>query len=221
MAIQQSRSSQTRSIVNQVVTAKSSSPVVPPCPAPGSTPDPGSPGNTSNPANSSASSELLKGVTDLAGKLSMLPGPIGSIAGAVEFAGNLAQGHWKEAAWAAAGAAAAFFGGAAVVKLLKTWRSSSKTTVTVTRWGREGLQPGDWVMTGGKTRSNCWKSGKWQPEWMPGRNKPASFPSGKSFEVRASSLRLPRMGDVGTEFDNAATLRIKGWLGQRIYDPTK
>jgi len=210
-----------QSQMNRVHTAKSSSPVVQPGPKSGSTPDPGSPGNTSNPANSSASSELLKGVTDLAGKLSMLPGPVGSIAGAVEFAGNLAQGHWKEAAWAAAGAAAAFFGGAAVVKLLKTWRSSSKTTVTVTRWGREGLQPGDWVMTGAKTRSNYWKSGKWQPEWMPGRNKPASFPSGQSFEVPASSLRLPRMGDVGTEFDNAVTLRIKGWLGQRIYDPTK
>jgi hypothetical protein len=44
----------------------------------------------------------------------------------VEFAGNLAQGHWKEAAWAAAGAAAAFFGGAVLVKAFKAWKAAKK-----------------------------------------------------------------------------------------------
>lgn len=97
--------------------------------------------------------------------------------------------------------------------------TATTETITVTRWGREGLQAGDWVMKGGKTYWNYFWSGKWQPSWFPGRNRPASFPSGQSFPVPPSSVRAPRIGDVGTELENAASLKMKEALGQRVYDP--
>ncbi len=60
---------------------------------------------------------ILANVTKAAGFLSIIPGPIGTAAGVVEVAGNLLQGHWKEAAWAAGGAVAAMAGIAGALKL--------------------------------------------------------------------------------------------------------
>ena len=37
-------------------------------------------------------------------------------------------------------------------------------TITVSRWGREGLEAGDWVMKGGQNWWTYTRSFKWQPE---------------------------------------------------------
>jgi RHS repeat-associated protein len=87
--------------------------------------------------------------------------------------------------------------------------SAARGTVTVSRWGREGLEAGDWVMKGDKTAVNYLKSGKWDPfPW----NQPAKFSSGQSFEVAKDAVKLPQSeGIIG---------KVKGWLlGQRQYLP--
>ncbi len=81
--------------------------------------------------------------------------------------------------------------------------------VTVSRWGREGLQAGDWVMKGSVNRSNYILSGKYQPQSWPGNNIPASFSSGQEFTVPSTTLHTP----------NGVLGQIKGTLGQRIYNP--
>lgn len=92
------------------------------------------------------------------------------------------------------------------------WASRAGTaseTLTVSRWGRPGLQPGDWVMRGPANRWNYLMSGKYQPSWMPGGNMPASFSSGQSFTVSGSSLQVPS-GFFGP---------LKGALGQSMFVP--
>jgi RHS repeat-associated protein len=71
---------------------------------------------------------------------------------------------------------------------LMTCSSLETNVITVTRWGRPGLEPGDWVMKGGKTYWNYFRSGKWQPGLG---NKFASFNSGESFQVPAETLTSP------------------------------
>jgi len=58
-------------------------------------------------------------VAKVASVASMIPGPIGTIAGVVSAGAYAATGNWKEAAWAMAGAAAAVVGAGAAVKLAK------------------------------------------------------------------------------------------------------
>jgi hypothetical protein len=77
--------------------------------------------------------------------------------------------------------------------------------VTVGRWGRDGLEAGDWVMKGGCNLWNYIFSGKWDPNPL---NWPAAFDSGEEFTVPANTLSWPS----GWEF-------LKGIVGQRIYDP--
>jgi RHS repeat-associated protein len=87
-----------------------------------------------------------------------------------------------------------------------TW---AKNPVPVSRWGRPGLQPGDWIMKGTANRWNYVRSGKWDPfPW----NEYASFRSGETFQVPLSSITLPKSeGLSGT---------LKGLLlGQRQYFP--
>jgi len=80
--------------------------------------------------------------------------------------------------------------------------------VTVSRWGRAGLEAGDWVMRGSATRANYFLSGKWDPlPW----NQAASFESAATFSVPASTVRWP----TGIGLNG----RVKGLLGQRIYAP--
>ena len=80
--------------------------------------------------------------------------------------------------------------------------------VQVSRWGRSGLEPGDWVMRGGRTRWNYFWSGKWQPGLG---NQFAPFSSGESFVVPEGSLRWPSgWGPDGW---------IKGLFGQRLFAP--
>jgi hypothetical protein len=78
---------------------------------------------------------------------------------------------------------------------------------TIVRWGREGLQSGDWVMKGKKSLLNWILSGKWQPKWVPGKNLPAKYAAGQTFQVPKSSLKWPE-GFIG---------KVKGFLGQRKY----
>jgi hypothetical protein len=81
--------------------------------------------------------------------------------------------------------------------------------VDVTRWGRPGLESGDWVMTGGKTLSNWLKSGKWQPGLG---NEFADFSSGTTSQVVKSSLKFPHESGILVDTINYV-------LGQRIYKP--
>jgi len=80
--------------------------------------------------------------------------------------------------------------------------------VPVSRWGREGLQPGDFVMKGPANYWNWLRSFKW--ERTP-YNQFAPLASGRTYPVPASSIRWPR----GRGMDG----RWKGLFGQRIYDP--
>jgi RHS repeat-associated protein len=83
--------------------------------------------------------------------------------------------------------------------------------VAVSRWGRPGLEAGDWVMNGPKTFDNYLLSGKW--DTLP-FNKYVPFDAdwaGGEFSVPASDVYWPR----GLGLDG----RVKGLFGQRIYAP--
>lgn len=76
------------------------------------------------------------------------------------------------------------------------------------RWGRPGLQPNDFVMTGRPNLLNYALSGKWQPGLG---NRFAAPWNGEQFIVSPSSLRWP----TGWGIDGW----WKGLYGQRIYQP--
>ena len=78
--------------------------------------------------------------------------------------------------------------------------------VTVSRWGREGIEAGDWVMKGPANWRNYVLSGKWQPGLT---NQFAPFSSGAAYEVPGPSLTWP--GGFWGPF--------KGTIGQRMYMP--
>ena len=75
--------------------------------------------------------------------------------------------------------------------------------ITVSRWGRPGLQPGDWVMKGPSNFSNYTFSSKWQPRFG---NQFAPFSTGQEFTVLSTSVQWP----TGWE-------SWKVIFGQRIY----
>jgi RHS repeat-associated protein len=86
---------------------------------------------------------------------------------------------------------------------------AASETIMVSRWGRPGLQAGDWVMKGGRTWWNYLRSGKWDPgPW----NQFAAFGAGESFMVEEAAVVIPEAeGILGT---------IKGYLlGQFQYLP--
>jgi len=76
----------------------------------------------------------------------------------------------------------------------------------VSRWGRPGLQSGDWIMKGGANWWNYLRSGKWQPGMG---NQFAPFGSGQEFWINAEDVAWPAW--------------YSWWkaiiFGQRIYDP--
>ena len=80
--------------------------------------------------------------------------------------------------------------------------------VIVSRWGRQGLQAGDWVMKGRATWSNYVRSFKWTG-WP---NKFAPFSSGAQYSVPETAVRYPWLKEYGVGI-------IKGIFGQRIYLP--
>ena len=78
-------------------------------------------------------------------------------------------------------------------------------TITVSRWGREGLEAGDWVMKGGVNRWNYARSFKWErTPW----NQSAPYSTGTSYQIPSTSLATP----TGWE-------AFKTIFGQRIYKP--
>jgi len=85
------------------------------------------------------------------------------------------------------------------------WAHNACDGVTVTRWpGNQGLQPGNWVMRGGKNYWNYLMSGKYQPVF----NEFASYSSGVEYPgVQQIYLNWPK-GWIGT---------VQGLIGQRIY----
>ena len=80
--------------------------------------------------------------------------------------------------------------------------------VTVSRWGREGLQPGDWILKGSPNFWNYLRSFKYQPGFG---NQFAHPRTGRAYQVPASSIRWPH----GRGIDGA----WKGLFGHRIYEP--
>jgi RHS repeat-associated protein len=105
----------------------------------------------------------------------------------------------------------------ALLRLLAQWGLRARTgaagsrMVTVSRWGRAGLQEGDWVMKGGATRWNYIRSFKWEPSskiFGKYGNEFAPFRSGQTFEVPASAVRWPPISQF-----------YKGFFGQRIFRP--
>ncbi len=83
--------------------------------------------------------------------------------------------------------------------------------IEVSRWGRPGLEAGDWVMKGKNTWWNYIKSGKFEPKWWKGGNTPAAKATGETFKVPRSTLAKP---------DEHWLLNgIKSLLGQRTYKP--
>jgi hypothetical protein len=83
-----------------------------------------------------------------------------------------------------------------------------RNLVPVSRWGREGLQPGDWIMRGPKNRWNYLRSFKWQPGMG---NQYTTFKDGEEFYVPASSIKWPKGWGIDGWW--------KGLFGQRIYKP--
>jgi hypothetical protein len=87
---------------------------------------------------------------------------------------------------------------------------NAEKRITVSRWGRPGLQPGDWVMKGKTNFWNYLRSGKWDPSTG---NQFAKFSSGKEYQVPISSLKYPN----GPKWYDC---KWKGILfGQRRYYP--
>jgi RHS repeat-associated protein len=80
--------------------------------------------------------------------------------------------------------------------------------VPISRWGRPGLRPGDWVMPGSPNWLNYFFSFKWDPNPT---NIRAPFASGEAFLVPPESVTWPR----GWGLDGA----FKGLFGQRVYTP--
>jgi RHS repeat-associated protein len=85
--------------------------------------------------------------------------------------------------------------------------------VYVTRWGRPGLETGDFVMLGEKTYLNYILSGKWQ--WW-GSNEFAGFTTGRTWVVPSESLLSP--GEAATATIGDIRLGwVKQFLRQRSY----
>jgi hypothetical protein len=84
----------------------------------------------------------------------------------------------------------------------------SEEMVTVSRWGREGLEKGDWIMRGRVNWWNYLRSFKWQPGMG---NEFASYSTGRVYEVPASSVKWPSGWGIDGWF--------KGLFGQRRFIP--
>jgi hypothetical protein len=76
----------------------------------------------------------------------------------------------------------------------------------VSRWGRPGLQPDDWVQLGGPTRLNYILSGKWQPGFG---NKFTPFRNRETFFLPSEQIVWPSGWGIDGWW--------KGLFNQRIY----
>lgn len=87
--------------------------------------------------------------------------------------------------------------------------------VPVTRWGRPGLERGDWVMKGGRNFLNYLLSGKFQPMYFSPANVDHPYRAGETFWVPRSTLRLPS----GDSRSSQQMHWFMGLVGQRRYFP--
>lgn len=85
---------------------------------------------------------------------------------------------------------------------------AAEALVLVSRWGRSGLQPNDFVMNGGVSRSTFLRSFKWDPNPSNIRVPFRAWRSGEAFKVPRYTLEAPK----GWE-------SFKHIYGQRIYKP--
>ena len=106
--------------------------------------------------------------------------------------------------------------GALSVVPAMTIPSVGSEMVTVSRWGRPGLETGDFVIMGEMNRFNYFRSGKWQPGLG---NQFAPYASGVEYQVPVDTLRAPSEAMTATSFwDSKWVDPIKSWLfGQRSY----
>jgi RHS repeat-associated protein len=86
--------------------------------------------------------KALHAVATVASYASMIPGPIGTIAGVVSAVAYVATGDWKEAAWAIAGAAAAVVGAGAAVKAAKVAVAAVRAASRAERFGAWAVKAG-------------------------------------------------------------------------------
>jgi RHS repeat-associated protein len=87
--------------------------------------------------------------------------------------------------------------------------SIKQPNLTISRWGRPGLQSGDWVMNGPVSRENFLLTFKWDPNPTNVRIPLSKWASGQNFpDVPRTALKWP----PGWE-------KFKGIYGQRIYKP--
>ena len=87
-------------------------------------------------------------------------------------------------------------------------RLSLDDLVPVSRWGRPGLRPGDWVMPGNPNLLNYSLSFKWDPNPF---NLPAPFVAGEAYMIPADAVKWPRGFGLDGWF--------KGLFSQRRYIP--
>jgi RHS repeat-associated protein len=115
--------------------------------------------------------------------------------------------------WGRLGAAAAAIGTLATLDVGGAGEGlpegvAPKQTVTVSRWGRPGLEPGDWVMLGKPNLWNYIKSFKWQPG---AGNEFAPFRSGQGYEIFPDQISWPSGWGIEGWW--------KGLFGQRRFLP--
>ena len=123
---------------------------------------------------------------------------------------------WEHAGYVAANASVAVRAGGAGLAGRVAPGNAAEEMTTVSRWGREGLRPGDFVMEGGATRGNYYRSGKWQPGMG---NQRAAFEAGQEFTVPKSALKPPSEAATARFFDRGVFGWVKKLLGQRAYKP--
>lgn len=114
------------------------------------------------------------------------------------------------------GAAAAKLGTVVTTKMMTAPAEMATNVVSVSRWGRPGLEPGDFVMKGPANRWNYFKSGKWQPGMG---NRYTAFKAGEEFVVPKSTLVSPSKAATATAADKGLAGWIKEVMGQRAYKP--
>jgi hypothetical protein len=93
-------------------------------------------------------------------------------------------------------------------------RTSLGDLVPVSRWGRPGLRPGDWVMRGNPTRLNYFLSFKWDPT-----QEIAAPSSGQAFMVPRLSIKSPGLWEMTKGGQEWPTGWIKGLFAQKKYVP--
>jgi hypothetical protein len=87
--------------------------------------------------------------------------------------------------------------------------AAGQASTYVSRWGRAGLEAGDWVMSGTANKWNYFWSGKWQRGFG---NEFAPFSSGQTFSVPRSTVQNPGWREQGLGW-------LKSLLGQRVHRP--